>query len=223
MYIEYKADNSAGKFMIEELSECPRCHKSIKPEVLYSYFHHSNFLDCLDVHMLCPACSNTIFASYSLTRDTFTYYSAGLSYVSPARPKNYDWGEIISYTSPDFVEIYNQSAAAETYGLHQIAGVGYRKALEFLIKDYLISQTFDPDKIAAIKSKFLGKCINEDIENPQLQKVAARAAWLGNDQTHYEQRYDDRDINDLKRMIRLTVHWISLLAETEEAEAIERR
>lgn len=31
---------------------------------------------------------------------------------------------------------------------------------------------------------------------------------------------NDRDISDLKRMIRLTVHWISLIKETEEAQNI---
>jgi hypothetical protein len=33
------------------------------------------------------------------------------------------------------VEIAQQASDAEQYGLDQIAGVGYRKALEFLIKD----------------------------------------------------------------------------------------
>lgn len=95
--------------------------------------------------------------------------------------------------------------------------------MEFLIKDYLISRTSDVSMIKAIKSKMLGKCIDEYIDNPQLKIVASRAAWLGNDQTHYEQRFDDRDISDLKRMIRLSMHWISLIKETEEAETIRPR
>ena len=36
-----------------------------------------------------------------------------------------------------FLTIYNQSLSAEDNNLDQIAGIGYRKALEFLIKDYL--------------------------------------------------------------------------------------
>jgi hypothetical protein len=36
--------------------------------------------------------------------------------------------------SPNFEEIYSQAYLAEKYDLNQIAGVGYRKALEFLIK-----------------------------------------------------------------------------------------
>lgn len=37
--------------------------------------------------------------------------------------------------SPQFVEIYNQAKAAESFQLDQITGLGLRKALEFLIKD----------------------------------------------------------------------------------------
>ena len=48
------------------------------------------------------------------------------------------------------------------------------------------------------------------IDNLQLKIVASRATWLGNDQTHYEQKYTDNDINDLKRLIKLSVNWIEI-------------
>lgn len=61
------------------------------------------------------------------------------------------------------------------------------------------------------------------IDNPQLKTAASRATWLGNDQTHYEQKYQDKDISDLKRLIDLSVHWISMIYLTDEAEAIEKK
>ena len=61
------------------------------------------------------------------------------------------------------------------------------------------------------------------INNPQLKIASSRATWLGNDQTHYEQKYTDKDIDDLKRLIELSVHWISMICLTDEAELIEKK
>ncbi len=52
-------------------------------------------------------------------------------------------------------------AVAEAIGLDQLEGIGLRKAMEFLVKDYAISK--NPDQEEDIRSKFLGACINEYI------------------------------------------------------------
>jgi hypothetical protein len=96
-----------------------------------------------------------------------------------------------------------------------VCGVGYRKALEFLIKDYLIRKC--PDDRAAIEDKRLGQVIESYVEDRNIKEVAKRAAWLGNDETHYKRRWVDKDLNDLKRLIRLVLHWIEVAHETEEA------
>ncbi len=36
------------------------------------------------------------------------------------------------------------------------------------------------------------------------------AAWLGNDETHYERRWVDKDVEDLRRLIDITCHWIEM-------------
>jgi hypothetical protein len=40
--------------------------------------------------------------------------------------------------------------------------------------------------------------------------VASRAAWLGNDETHYLRTWEDKDLTDLKKLIELTVQWIEI-------------
>lgn len=87
----------------------------------------------------------------------------------------------------------------------QICGMGYRKALEFLIKDYLIS--LKPDDADKIKKTALGKCI-DDINNPNIKELARRATWLGNRETHYIRKWDGKDIHDLKNLIDLTCSYI---------------
>lgn len=114
--------------------------------------------------------------------------------------------EEVEAISPSFKEIYEQSCAAESYQLNEISGVGFRKALELLIKDYCIQK--NPDKEESIKSAFLGVVIRDYVEDANLKACAQRAAWLGNDETHYVRKWEDRDINDLKTLIELSCVWV---------------
>jgi len=112
----------------------------------------------------------------------------------------------ISEISPYYAQIYNQSLKAEHYDLKDIAGCGYRKSLEFLVKDYAIKNF--PDKSKEIKLKTLSACINDYCDDAKLKACASRAAWLGNDETHYCRRWEGKDLQDLKVLIRLTESWI---------------
>jgi len=84
--------------------------------------------------------------------------------------------------------------------------VGYRKSLEFLVKDYCILK--QPGAAEEIKKTLLGQCIGTWVEDPKVKECAKRAAWLGNDETHYLRKWESKDINDLKILITLTVNWI---------------
>lgn len=118
--------------------------------------------------------------------------------------------------SQNYCTIYNQANKAEQCGLKEVAGIGYRKSLEFLIKDYLIS--IKPEDSDNIKKKALAKCISDDVENNNIKNVAKRAAWLGNDETHYVRLWEDKNIEDLKKLISLCCHWI--IDEIETAKII---
>lgn len=39
--------------------------------------------------------------------------------------------------------------------------------------------------------------------------------WLGNDETHYVRRWEEKDLSDLKRLISMTVSWIDLVMDSE--------
>ena len=49
----------------------------------------------------------------------------------------------------------------------------------------------------------------------KVKQVAARAVWLGNDETHYLRKWEGKDLQDLKKLIALTVHWIEMEELTE--------
>src|SRR5690554_5943536 len=107
-----------------------------------------------------------------------------------------------------FSQIYNAAYFAEQNNLLEICGVGYRKSLEFLIKDYLI--TLFPDKEELIKKNTISNCINEFVEDVRLKSAASWAIWLENDQTHYEKKWSDKDLKDLITLIKVTMNWIEL-------------
>lgn len=109
--------------------------------------------------------------------------------------------------SPGFVEIFSQVQEAESLGLDSLTGIGYRKALEFLIKDYLISK--HPEDKDKISGQLLAQCIREYVTDPNIKDCADRAVWLGNDEAHYVRKWSDRDIEDLKTLLKLTRYWLS--------------
>jgi hypothetical protein len=120
--------------------------------------------------------------------------------VAPSIP-----GEVAKI-SPQFVEIFSQASKAEAYGLGEVAGVGYRKALEYLVKDYCVSRS--PGKEDDVKKRPLGQVVDVYVDNENIKQCAKRAVWLGNDETHYVRTWVDKDIKDLKLLIKLTVGWI---------------
>ena len=130
--------------------------------------------------------------------------------------------ESIQEISPTFSDVYNQALASEAFELSQLTGIGLRKALEFLIKDFAITRIDEDEddekkkKEEEIRAMFLGACINKYIDDRRLKATAHRASWLGNDETHYTRRWEDKDIEDLKVLIQLTMNWVENVLLTDE-------
>ncbi|MCD7734622.1 MAG: hypothetical protein LUH48_05800 [Clostridiales bacterium] len=205
---------------IDEPELCPLCHHAIQPQELAIKAFKSNtdarFISAL---YLCKSCYQTFVALYSCKLEGNTkIYRTELQYVGPQKciPETFD--PMVESLSPMFVKIYNQALAAETASLDEIAGLGYRKALEFLVKDFCIQE--NPDDADVIKGFPLAKCIQTYINNPQIQTLATKTAWLGNDEAHYVRKHSDRDVQDMKRFIQATVYFVGMSLIAEDAESI---
>lgn len=185
---------------------CPYCHQQQIPD-LYSAlkFDNGNYTaTCLCTDINCNMVFNVHYNSIS----------KAIANEQSGRCKMVVFKPCIDDLSPMFCKIYNEAYAAEQMDLMEITGVGYRKALEFLIKDYLISA--NPDQENTIKSKFLGNCIKEDISEQRIKDVANRAVWLGNDKTHYIRKWEEKDVSHLKSIIDLCLHWIEAEIATRQ-------
>ncbi len=200
-----KIDSDIGAVLIHgHPNECVYCHKTIIPKYLYGH----NIDRVLEVIIICPnqECSKSFIGYYYLNYndDLQIYRYEGRTSVGNLIGKKFS--ETIQSISESFVKIYNQAYAAEQQNLLEICGVGYRKALEFLIKDYIIS--IIPNEQEKVVKEPLSYCITKFVDDVNIQDVAKRAAWLGNDETHYFRKWEGKNLDDLKTLINLVVYWI---------------
>ena len=173
---------------------------------------------------LCPVCSKMFFATYRRTNFIDSKNMRSEMYffqdVLPSNPfQSIEFSKRIQEVSPQFSIIYNQAAQAENERLLEICGLGYRKSIEFLVKDYAARN--NPNDIATIQAMPLSQCISKYISSKNVQTVASRVVWLGNDHAHYIVKHTDKDLDDLKALVSLTVKWIDMELETEEVLAIQ--
>lgn len=201
---------------------CPFCKKKCHPTVKYALVDDARHSPrVLQVVVQCPStqCRRLFIATYRVEQAA-NVYGIHYGHLMNATTLVYDvkrtFSRHVQDVSPSFCDIYREAEIAEQNELLLVCGAGYRKALEFLIKDFIIKHLLadHPEEHERIKEAFLGTCITKYIDNPQIRAAAERAAWLGNDETHYVRRWEDRDLNDLKRLINMTVSWIELVLES---------
>ena len=209
-----KISETGGDVILEQQPDhCPICHTKIAPLIKFSKGVGIIYRADVEVVYLCPNTQcNEFFIAY------FVGAPGGpcqLTSTRPAEPVPVTFADPVEEISQNFCDIYREAHKAEEFGLKQICGVGYRKAFEFLIKDYLIGKR--PADKASIERTMLGTCIENYVTDPRIKEIAKRATWLGNDETHYQRRWIDKDLSNLKTLIRLALHWIEAEHLTEEA------
>lgn len=212
-----------GKFHkgVNEPNICPHCHVVNKPSQITSLpTKDSDDTECNISIWECAnvQCNKLFVVIYKLKGDSpeFFRFLNGL-------PKGPDWPKPIAdlkHSNVDsksrFIKTYLQSLQAESYGLDELAGMGYRKSIEYLVKDWAIQQ--NPEKIQDIESSWLGSVIKKYYEG-DLKEILERATWLGNDQSHYNKLFKEFDIEVLKELIDLIM--VELDRQYKKAHYIE--
>ncbi|QTF92191.1 hypothetical protein [Halomonas sp. BM-2019] len=196
-------------------NHCPVCKSRISAIQTPTYTEPRE--NSLEVAYCCPSedCGSLFVARFERLKPSPTTINAYHTLVEcvPYSADKPDIVEEVANLSPLFVEIFTQSYQAEALNMKQISGIGYRKSLEFLIKDFCISS--HPDKSEEIKGAPLAKCIGDYIDDIRIKECARRASWLGNDEAHYVRKWSDKDVEDLKILIRLCALWIQSHILTE--------
>ena len=217
---------------VQMVSECPMCHCGIQPVELSAYYvetanpYHDAFNRVL-VEYFCQLCRAPFLCEYvGLSRsassgpDGTEFLSKGIRSMTPVHPVKNQFSENIKQLSPRFVNIFSQAQIAESENLSELCGMGYRKALEFLTKDYLIHKF--PDDADAIQGEVLGNSINR-IADTRIKTLAARSAWIGNDEAHYVRRHEDLSFCELKAFVSAMLYYVDSELMLERAESISRK
>jgi len=202
--------NSAGHQVNANLDRnpdaCPICYQGIQP-ISPEWKHVSQDGNTIERVFICPlqSCHHLFVGRYYKNAGNGYFY---LKQTVPTEPRNYSQPTELTKISPDFCSIYNQAHKAEQLGLLLVSGPGYRKALEFLVKDYLTSQQTTEEAKKDIADSPLMACIKKYVTDTRMKTTAERATWLGNDETHYIRKWEDKDLQDMKNLIQLTCYWI---------------
>lgn len=203
-------DDDEEDVQYEQIGKCPLCNIGLHPDILSSVIFNNH----LYLTLACPSCENVFFIKY--------YNEKGVYHIENIMPKAFtsqSVSESIRKISPSFLEIFSQAEEAERQNLSEICGLGYRKAVEFLVKDYLCAT--NPENESAIKEQSLGTCIKEGIIDVRIKTLAQRATWIGNDATHYIKKHKNLDVQDMKRFIRAMEAFIDAEQAFHDALEIE--
>ncbi len=216
---KYVSITNNERICYETVNKCPICNSSIAPVEKSKFFNSDSKMYFFMFE--CPACNKGFITHYNYTnerkiKNDISYNMLKLVNSYPKVPELHQFDENIKKLSSNFYEIFNQAYVAEQMNLNEIAGIGYRKALEFLIKDYCIDKNKEQEE--KIKKEPLSQVITNYILSDKIKNLAKASIWIGNDETHYVRKYEDKDIKDLKRFISATVAYITyeLIADSAQ-------
>lgn len=226
------SDRNGKRVTVDRFPDhCPQC-RNVGKQSFFSGLPTETKADSVEpslwIPMVCPVdrCARPYFAVYQRPSPAAPYApDYAYWYSTPSKPPTHVRDEIIEEISEDYYSILDQALAAETHRLDLIAGMGYRKALEYLVKDYVTincRNAYREAKAAndeaalakalseyeAILAQPLGKIIKL-IPHELTKQVADRCAWLGNDETHYSRKWSAHDVEDLKELLGIVASFLS--------------
>ncbi len=211
---------------IEMPNCCPYCGNKVNFIIQYKDFFYKNNSDAVDFDKIfiaatCPSCYKTVSIvnrkAICLGSDCYVL----LNY-SPSPKEEIKFNESITQISPDFIRIYNQAYNAKLAEFDELVGCGYRKALEFLIVDFLKKViNLSDDEIK--KEKTLGAKIKNLLPEDFKKQTLTLATWMGNDETHYYKEYDYTN-GDLEKHIKVFCNLIeNYMVEKESSEKVNAK
>ncbi len=194
--VVFNSLNNELDFMLKMPKYCPVCGEKQVPQQIKSFlFPPKKEKQYGSVCYECSSCGNYYIVTYDIVRKEKTGFVG--SFCPEIRgPKFYD--DVLGELSPRYLTACQQAVNAEFRGDLELAAIGYRSALECVVKDYAIKELDKPHDEVAGKSLFaaIGEYLSEQKE---LLNTADVVRLLGNDYTHYERKYPEYDFDLLKQ------------------------
>lgn len=168
--------------MIQIPQSCPLCGIGNNPTT-----HEVGRLEIQEgyvftLHHRCPACKK-----YHMTNQEYLNQDDKTTMILVYPNKVViDIDDLFIEHAPKFVEFYSEAVEAEKMGLENIAGTGYRSAIECLIKDYALAFELDDKEYLSDPKLTFNNAIDRYVKNDDLLKGALHfIRTVGNDYTHW--------------------------------------
>lgn len=181
--VEYYFSTLGKTITIQIPKACPLCgignnptnNEAGKLEIQEGYI--------ITLHHRCPSCKK-----YHMTNQEYLRQSdeTTMALVYPNKVVT-DIDRLFIDHAPRFVEFYSEAIEAEKMGLENIAGTGYRSAIECLIKDYALDFGLDDKEYLSSPKLSFNNAIDRYIKDDELLKGALHfIREVGNDYTHWD-------------------------------------
>lgn len=134
------------------------------------------------LHHRCPACKK-----YHMTNQEYLNQDDKTTMILVYPNKVViDIDDLFIEHAPRFVEFYSEAIEAEKMGLENIAGTGYRSAIECLIKDYALAFELDDKEYLSDPKLTFNNAIDRYVKDDDLLKGALHFIRIvGNGYTHW--------------------------------------
>ena len=175
---------SGMQISFEIPSLCPWCHVSFNPTIDVKDHFSEGPIDTFVLHYHCTYCSKeSIAVIASKTNETRRQQ------MLYQEQKGTKFDELLAKLSPRFISLYNSAERSELRGDLDLAGMGYRAALEVLLKDSALDTTEgSASKIAKMN---LSQAIKQYYgENPFGMVPADVVRLTANDFVHWDRPED---------------------------------
>ncbi|MEX2784481.1 hypothetical protein AB3331_04755 [Streptococcus sp. H49] len=141
--------------------------------------------------------------------------------VKPELPSDIPISDNIALISPIGKDIYLQALKAEQEKLDHIAGIGFRKALEFFVKDLVIA--LEPDNKDKVINMQLKQVIETYVDYEDLKTFSLASAYVGNDESHYFRKHSDKDLQHLKKYLHGFLYYMEMKLNFLDAQEFVNR
>lgn len=192
--------DSSYKFPLQKPMWCPLCG-AYQDGIIASRYIHSGpgNTQIGTVGYKCTHCDQHYLVIYNIDKAQKT---ASFAEMYPSVNVDYR-NDILESVSPRFIFFYNQALRSEERGDIELAAIGYRSALEYLIKDFAINELkVDYKEVVNVK---LCDAITKYLGEKDLTATADVVRILGNDYTHYKRKYPEYDFELLKRYMEIFI------------------
>ncbi len=214
-----------ASFEVSVADICPICNYSLdmNSEINnYVNFHDIHSDNQKEFHImsayLCPHCHNIFIVYYTMKFDIYKTAVETKQFIYPYTKKDIILQQEVFDISPKFYDIFNQCLIAKKNGLFHLYGMGFRKAIEQLVTDFIIHE--NPDDKERILEKNLHKRIDNYIKESDLKTKLLACKWLGNNETHYDNCNSKEDLEFLEILIDDIIQHINRELRLKKAKSI---